>query len=426
MIDSVPLSEMLAGTGQRGKLQQGWSPQCLTTPAPADAWGVLKTTAIQPGEFVAHENKELPAHLEPRPQLEVHPGDLLLTCAGPRSRCGVPTLVRTTRPRLMLSGKMYRFRTKPDLLDPRYLELYLLSPDAQARIEQMKTGISDSGLNLTKQRFLDLPVPVMPLAEQRRIVDILEDHLSRLDAANDYLDAVVGRARSLEQWSLNDAIWGPDETAVPVASVLREPMRNGFSARASATGSVRVLTLTAVTRRTFTDEFTKLTDASLDRVRGLWLEPGDVLVQRANTPELVGSAALYEGERDWAVFPDLLIRLRTNPAVMTPEFLSLALQSERCHRALRARAKGLAGSMPKIDQGAIANLAVPCPDVDEQRRIVAQVAARMKELERLSTAALSARRRSESLRRALLEAAFSGRLTGHASDVDRAEEMAFA
>lgn len=315
-------------------------------------------------------------------------------------------------------------RPRVGILHPRFLFHYMTSRHLLDQVLPLQRGVSYPAVR--DRDVLAATIPLPQWDEQQRIVDILEDHLSRLEAANDYLDAAMRRVRSLGQSAIDRAAWSPGAATVPVASVLREPMRNGFSARASATGSVRVLTLTAVTRRTFTEEFTKLTDASLDRVRGLWLEPGDVLVQRANTPELVGSAALYEGERDWAVFPDLLIRLRTNPAVMTPEFLSLALQSERCHRALRARAKGLAGSMPKIDQGAIAGLAVPCPDVDEQRRIVAHVAAQMKEVDRLSTAALGARRRSEALRRALLTSAFSGRLTGHVSDLERAEELAFA
>ena len=37
--------------------------------------------------------------------------DTFITCAGPRSRCGVTCLVRTTRPKLVISGKMYQLRS---------------------------------------------------------------------------------------------------------------------------------------------------------------------------------------------------------------------------------------------------------------------------------------------------------------------------
>ena len=163
-------------------LRQGWSPQCERFPAQTEKdWGVLKTTAIQDGEFQPEHNKQLPPALEPDPILEIEVGDLLLTCAGPRVRCGVICLVRKTRSRLMISGKMYRFRTEPKITLATYLEAFLRSHDTKKRIDEMKTGISDSGLNLTLARFKTLQVPIPPLAEQRRIVAKIEELFSELD-----------------------------------------------------------------------------------------------------------------------------------------------------------------------------------------------------------------------------------------------------
>jgi type I restriction enzyme S subunit len=143
---------------------------------------MLKTTAIQPGLFLPEQNKQLPAALTPRPQIEVRAGDILLTCAGPRSRCGIACLVRNTRKKLMISGKMYRFRVPDALFEPRYLEAFLQTATARDAIDRMKTGGSDSGLNLTHDRFRQLEVPVAPLNEQRRIAETYEELISDLDA----------------------------------------------------------------------------------------------------------------------------------------------------------------------------------------------------------------------------------------------------
>src|SRR5579875_21499 len=116
----VPITEVLEPNSNGKPFQQGWSPLCLSTPAPEGRWGVLKTTAIQQGEFWPHENKELPDNLEPRPQIEVKPGDVLMTCAGPRSRCGIACLVERTQQKLMMSGKMYRFRPHPEVMRAKY------------------------------------------------------------------------------------------------------------------------------------------------------------------------------------------------------------------------------------------------------------------------------------------------------------------
>ena len=82
----------------------------------------------------------------------------------------------------MMSGKMYRFRVSPEHMDPRYVEGFLQTPEAKALIDKMKTGSSDSGLNLTHDRFKPLPVRVAPLNEQRRIMDAVEEITSDLDA----------------------------------------------------------------------------------------------------------------------------------------------------------------------------------------------------------------------------------------------------
>jgi type I restriction enzyme S subunit len=177
------IEELFAPLADGRTLHQGWSPQCDKVPSPSeDDWGVLKTTSIQAGEFQPVHNKLLPSGLEPRPMIEVKEGDILLTCAGPRVRCGVSCLVRQTRKRLMMSGKMYRFRVDVNRTDARYVEAFLQTERARQAIDKMKTGSSDSGLNLTHERFRQLSVPVAPLTEQRRIVAEIEKQFTRLEA----------------------------------------------------------------------------------------------------------------------------------------------------------------------------------------------------------------------------------------------------
>lgn len=421
------LANLLQPQENKRLLQQGWSPKCLPHPSEDDeTWAVVKTTAIQAGWFDSTQNKTLPGTLAPRPNIEIRPGDLLMTCAGPRSRCGVPALVRSTRPRLMMSGKMYRFSPGQDL-DSRFLELWLLSPEAQHRIDAMKTGISDSGLNLTQDRFLQLPVPVPPLDEQPEIVEILEDHLSRIDAAERYLNDSQQRQAAWSKAVLNELVWGGDVHLTTVAEVLREPMRNGRSDRAStAQDAVRTLTLTAVTQDDFGGHNTKRTTTTREVAASLWLEPGDVFVQRSNTPDLVGTSARYDGPRKWAIFPDLLIRLRPDEGLMDSRFLAAALRSDRAHRVLRARAKGLAGSMPKIDQRAVAETVIPLPSRSQQDMIVTRLRELGESAGRLRKSIAAAQHRATTLRTAMLQAAFEGKLTGRPTDVEVIEELAGA
>ncbi|WP_193140982.1 restriction endonuclease subunit S [Meridianimarinicoccus sp. MJW13] len=188
--------------------QQGWSPQCERRPAEDNEWGVVKTTAIQHGEFWSHENKALPEKLDPRPQIEIKPGDVLMTCAGPRNRCGVACLVKKTRSRLMMSGKMYRFRPHPELLDPQFLSRFIRLHETQQRIDAMKTGINDSGLNLTHARFGKLPVVVPPTNEQRRIVEKIEAMFDEIDKGVESLQTARATLGLYRQSLLKSAFEG--------------------------------------------------------------------------------------------------------------------------------------------------------------------------------------------------------------------------
>jgi type I restriction enzyme S subunit len=128
------------------------------------------------------ENKHLPDKLTPKEHLEVLNGDILITCAGPRARCGVACLVKSTRPKLLISGKMYQLRCDSEVIVHEFLECFLREPGTQKAIDKMKTGINDSGLNLTHGRFKNLEIPLPPLNEQKRIVAKIEELFSEIDA----------------------------------------------------------------------------------------------------------------------------------------------------------------------------------------------------------------------------------------------------
>ena len=204
----VEITKVLEANNNGKPFQQGWSPRCESFPAPEGKWGVLKTTSIQHGDFWDHENKLLPDHLEPRTHLEVKLGDVLMTCAGPRVRCGVACLVERAQSKLMMSGKMYRFRPHPEAMHSKFLSFMLQTAEIQREIDQMKTGINDSGLNLTHSRFAALEVAVAPLNEQRRIVTKIEELFSKLDKGVESLKTAHTQLNIYRQAVLKHAFEG--------------------------------------------------------------------------------------------------------------------------------------------------------------------------------------------------------------------------
>ncbi|MHA1206336.1 MAG: hypothetical protein ACTSSO_02070, partial [Candidatus Hodarchaeales archaeon] len=174
-------------------LDQGWSPKCDRLQANEREWGVIKTSAVQALQYIEWENKRLPPPLEPRQHLELQKKDLLVTRAGPRKRVGVCCLVRSTRSKLILCDKVYRLRCNYEVARPGYLELVLNAPQIKEAINELKTGISDSGVNLTQKRFKALKIPLPSVELQIQIESEVQRLWSIVDQVT--LNTTEGSAR---------------------------------------------------------------------------------------------------------------------------------------------------------------------------------------------------------------------------------------
>lgn len=207
--ESIPYDSFGAISQYIESMGQGWSPKCANKNSiDDDVWAVIKTTAVQHGYFDYTENKILPYNLEPRNQHEISVGDILITRAGPRSRCGVCCLVRKTKQRLLNCDKVYQIKPNRDKILPEYMEYVLNSPRFLLEINHCKTGGNDSGVNLTQSRFLTIKIPVPSLYIQKKIVEQIESRLSMCDSIEQTVDTSLQQAEAVRQSILKQAFEG--------------------------------------------------------------------------------------------------------------------------------------------------------------------------------------------------------------------------
>lgn len=415
---------------------------------------VLRLADIREGMINESAPRDIKLSDEEVNKYVLRDGDLLcIRVNGSRSLTGRLVCFRTPKV-WTYCDHFIRFRLKPEISDSKYIAYYFQTQAVRAHLS--KHMVSTAGQNTVSQgTMLGIAVPVPSMHQQQIIVAEIEKQFSRLDEAvanlKRYKAAVLKAAvegKLTEDWRKQHPNVEPvskllerilaerrmkwsgrgkykvptvlEPTVLPLLPdgwawtsldhLLREPLRNGHSAKASGCGyGLRAFTLSAVTQGDFSERNTKLTVAHKDKVADLWAQSGDIYVERSNTPELVGLARLYKGPARFAFIPDLLIRVRVHADVLA-QFVEVCLLSEHIRRYFRSKAQGISGTMPKIDQSVIEKTPIPLPPVYEQGRIVAEVERSLSIIEELEAVVRANLTRAERMRQSILSNVFAGKL----------------
>lgn len=377
------------------------------------------------GDGVFHD---APAHIseEHFQSLQAHavlPGDLLVASLGevlPRAclaplRLG-PAIVKADCIRVRLSPKV----------DSRWVMYSMQRPKIRRWAEEHRHGVGRPRLGLKVIR--QIPVPLPPLKEQRRIVGILEDHLSRLDAGEANCEVAATRASTFRISLLSSALLARDDwPKMPLADLLDFSVGGLWgSERGVEAIDVRVLRVTELKRNGELDVSTAaIRSVSERQLAPRKLVPGDLLLEKSgggpNTP--VGRVGLVRGLNEPSICSNFMQLMRPRRYDVVPRFLHLYLNAFYLRGGTVPMQKA-STNIRNIKASEYMKLLIPLPDTSTQEIIVGALEEHLLALDRLIGDLQQNRIRSAALRRAVFDAAFSGQLTGRATDMDLVEEMA--
>ncbi|WP_078496169.1 MULTISPECIES: restriction endonuclease subunit S [Streptomyces] len=334
-----------------------------------------------------------------------------------------------------------------EMLDAKYLFWYLRSQ----RERLISSGKGGTQQNISQSVLKQWPIPLPPLAEQHRIVEALEEQISRLDAAAGGVGAALRRSEALKKVLDNRAVvdhegdageasqpltvdevrsstkklsgrkWKPtDPIGIPgFAAAGRWPTvslgdisRNrgyGTSVKCSYEGSgPPVLRIPNIQSGSIDPQDMKFAEESID-LSDYFLRPGDVLFVRTNgSPSLIGRVGVVDESADVA-FASYLIRFRLNLSVVDPRWVRLVTQSSIWRRHIETVAASSAGQF-NLNASRLAEIPIPLPSLSEQRVIVEQADTRATEAQRMGGALRRCELRGRQLRAKLLRRAFNGYL----------------
>jgi type I restriction enzyme S subunit len=242
-----------------------------------------------------------------------------------------------------------------------------------------------------------------PLAEQRRIVAAIEEHFSRLAAAEESLRRANRRLGLFRRLVLRSTIEAdyPTTTLADVAKVVSGQTPKGLVPLVE--GPIpffKVGDMNAAAGYEMAEARAYL-DAELVETHRLRVRPAGTVI----FPKRGGAIATNKKRilREPAAF-DLNTMGLVPSERLLPEFLLYWLETKE----LSSLADG--SNVPQINLPDIAPLQIPVPPLADQRRIVAEVERQLSLVDALAAATAAALKRSAALRRSILERAFTGKL----------------
>lgn len=334
-------------------------------------------------------------------------GDILIVKDG--ATTGKTCFVDETFPfrEAVVNEHVFICRANQDRVQSLFLFYWLWGPQGQYEIRSSFQGAAIGGIN---QGFVDsVSISLPPLVEQRRIAAVLREQMVAVKQARAAAQARLTAVKTLPASILREA-FSPARieqckltTIDQIASVVIDgphvtpsyvPQGIPFiTVKNIHNGRLDFSVLSYITEEDH-KQFCRRGRA----------ERGDILYTKDGT---LGIPCVVDTDEEFSFFVSVaLIKLRREIAV--PEFVAYAMKSRYVlHQVDRL---GAGAGLKHMVLKSIRSLVIPCPSLEEQRRIAGVLREQMAAVEKARTAAEEELHTINALPSALLRRAFNGEL----------------
>lgn len=332
------------------------------------ATGSVNDDGIVAPELVSYESRPS------RADLSAKPGDVCFArMHGTRKVLKIDEVSAKT----ILSTGFAVLRPNPEYLNSRYLRSWVASDAFQFAKDRLCTGATQKAI--TNAKIATLPIPLLPLAEQTRVAEILDAadalRIKRREAL-DYLDTLLQSA-FLDMFgdpATNPLGWRIDRLedcfSKTRAGTCCGPFGSSLKKREYVEDGIPVWGIDNVKPNEFIqDRSLFITPAKFAQLRRYSVESGDILISRAGT---VGRMCVAAPTVEQSIIGSNLIRLTLDPGAMSPVYFT-SLYTFCGERLPGLRASGDSTSYSFLNTTRLKSLVVPLPPLDLQLRFAAFV-----------------------------------------------------
>ena len=286
----------------------------------------------------------------------------------------------------------------PSTLDARYLLRYLESLSLEEGANRAAMGRT-----LNKKTLSELPIPLPPLDEQRRIAAILD----KADAIRQKQHQAIAHINVLSKPLLARALQSTSDRVL-LGDLIKDGPKNGIYRPKSAYGAgvhiVRIDSFKFGSPKILTSSLKRL-DLKSEEINEFALKDGDVLINRVNSKNYVGKTALVEDLQEQTVFESNMMRLRLDSQQIRGRFFAEFMQTLEVRRQLSSKIKD-AINQSSINQQDVKTIEVPLPSIGAQDEFVSAI----NELESQRTTREISALRADAVFESLQSRAFRGEL----------------
>ena len=292
-----------------------------------------------------------------------------------------------------------------DELHPKYLYYFCCSFNFK-ELDKSTTIPS-----LAKRDLLQIQMPVPSLSEQERIVSKIEELFSKLDASVAELQTAKEKLKVYRQAVLKEAFRNVGKKVFLKSLFCGTPQNGVYKPKSAYGKGTRILRIDGFYDGFVTSEYEyKRLSLSEEEIEKYSLNQFDLVINRVNSMPYLGKCALIRHIPETTVFESNIMRVRLNPDVVSPEYVTYFLASDEGKRELTKNAKQ-AVNQASINQMDVGNALIPIPgDIVLQEQIVSVIERYLSVCASIEQSIDISLQQAEALRQSILKQAFEGRL----------------
>ena len=302
------------------------------------------------------------------------------------------------------STEIFPLRTKAGL-HPSWLSKFLRRSPIVKELNDSCTGARMP--RTSPQAILGLRIPIPPIDEQERIVEVLDETFAAIDKAKVNIERNLTNARELFQSRLNDIFSNPSEDWEVRSLGEISAIRYGHTDKSNADfRGPKFLRITDIQDGVVNWESVPRCNPMTEQDWAKYeLRKGDIVFAR--TGATTGKSFLLPDVED-AVFASYLIRVRLHQLDAAP-FVALFFESPEYWAVV---AEGTTGSAQGgFNAKKLSSLSIPLPPREVQAEVIMELSELRRNVRNLEDGYQAELNSLEELRQSILEQAFEGKLT---------------